>query len=86
MRRKRVDRASEIPEKLRVFRWTEWADHPLDARHAWSRARMEHSKLHPEVWADGFSPFAGVANVRAKMAGRRPPYPDYDEGHPEFVG
>ena len=84
MKRRRNHSNVNIPERLRVFRWLEWGATTLEARHRWTRARIEHSNQHPEHWPDPFAPLAGAANVRAKLAGRRPPWPTYDQAQPGF--
>lgn len=80
MRRRRVVKASNLPEKLRVFDWPAWGADPHEAFHAWSQARRQYERDNPEAWPGRFERLAGSANVRAKLWGEKPPYSGSDEG------
>lgn len=80
MRRRPVEPSSDVPAKLRRFTASDWDPDPQLALMAWSRARMNYWRAHPDAWPDVIAVLAGRANARARRLGRRVPYPEYDEG------
>lgn len=86
MRRRPRRSTGAAPVALRVFRWRDWAKDPREALHMWGRARFQYWEQHPDAWPHALAVLAGAANVRAKMRGWAPMYPEYDEGHREWDG
>lgn len=73
MRRKRHDSATTVPAELRRFEPTASLREWLDARKGWW-------EKHPDAWPDIIAVLGPGANIRARRAGRRVPYPELDEG------
>ncbi|MBG9887046.1 hypothetical protein ABE10_11000 [Bacillus toyonensis] len=81
MRRRRRASDQDAPKHLREFDWRRWGSTPSEALYAWSRARRDHYDQNPDAWPHPFAVLGGFANVYAKIHGRKPPWPDLDEGH-----